>query len=164
MKLIAALGLDLRILLAQFINFGVLIFVLWRFAYKPVFKILEERRAKIAAGVKNSEDSELKFKEAVVKEKEIMAEARKEANNIIDEAKQKAEIRYQEIVGKSKADIALLIEEEKEKIANFKQASVTEIKKEMVDLIVVALEKILLEKVDSQKDNEIIARVVKELV
>jgi len=47
MQLIDALGLDLRILLAQLVNFAILIFVLWRFAYKPVFNILEEEGLKL---------------------------------------------------------------------------------------------------------------------
>ncbi len=57
MKLITALGLDYRILLAQFFNFAILLFVLWRFAYKPVFNILEERRAKIAKGISDSDQA-----------------------------------------------------------------------------------------------------------
>jgi len=39
MGLIKALGIDGRILLAQLFNFALLVFILWRYAYKPVFKI-----------------------------------------------------------------------------------------------------------------------------
>ena len=47
MELFSALGLDLRIFIAQFINFAVLVFVLYRFAYNPILKLLEERKEKI---------------------------------------------------------------------------------------------------------------------
>jgi len=162
-SLIEALGLDLRILLAQFINFSILIFVLWRFAYKPIFKLLEERRAKIAQGIKDSEESALKLQEAEEHKKEIIAASRKEANLIIEEAKNKAEIRYQEIIGKSKADLKVILEEEKEKIINEKNLAINEIKKKTAELVILAIEKILAEKIDSQKDAELIERIVKEL-
>jgi len=51
MKLLQALGLDIRILSAQLINFAVLLFVLWRFGYKPILKFLDDRKDQIEKGV-----------------------------------------------------------------------------------------------------------------
>lgn len=163
MKLIQALGLDWRIFLAQFVNFSVLIFVLWRFAYKPVFNILEERRKKIAQGVQNSEEAEIKLQEAENHKKEIITEARREANLIIEEAKLKAETRYQEIVGRSKEDVRRIIAEEKSKIETEKNLAISEIKNRISELTILAVEKILAEKIDDKKDTELITKVVKEL-
>lgn len=163
MKLIQALGLDWRILIAQFVNFSVLILVLWRFAYKPIFNILEERRKKVAQGVQDSEDAAVKLQEAQSHKKEIIAEARREANSIIEEAKTKAEARYQEIIGKSKSDIQAIIIDEKAKIEVEKKLAISEIKERISELTVLALEKIIAEKVDSKKDAELIAKVVKDL-
>lgn len=163
MQLIDALGLDLRILLAQLVNFAILIFVLWRFAYKPVFNILEERRAKVIKGIADSEAMEVKLKAAEEHKKEIIIESRKEASLIIDEAKKKAEIRYQEIIAKSKDDLSILIAEEKDKIAVEKNNVRHEIKKDVAQMITAALEKILAEKIDAKKDGELIARIVKDL-
>lgn len=163
MKLIEALGLDLRILLAQLINFGILIFVLWRFAYKPVFKLLEERRSKIAQGIKDSEASNLQLKEAELEKKALIAEARKEAAVIIDEAKAKAELKYQEIVNKSKIDIRLVIEDEKAKIAAERNSAMSEIRAEAAKLIALALEKILPERASKDEDAKIIAKTLAEL-
>jgi F-type H+-transporting ATPase subunit b len=162
-SLIDALGLDWRILLAQFVNFSILIFVLWRFAYKPIFKLLEERRAKIAQGIKDSDEAAIKLREAEERHKEIVAESRKEANFIIEDAKNKAEVRYQEIIDKSKDDLKAVINDEKEKIEAQKQAAILEIKKKTAELIVVALEKVLGEKMDAKTDADLIARVVKDL-
>ncbi len=162
-SLISALGLDLKILLAQFVNFSILIFVLWRFAYKPILKLLEDRRLKIAQGIKDSEESANKLQEAEEQKKIIMAEAHKEANLIIEESRIRAEKRYQEIIGKTKEDLRVVMAEEKEKIIFEKKAAIVEIKKQTAELIVLALEKILSEKVDNKKDAEIIARVVKNL-
>lgn len=163
MKLISALGLDLRILLAQLINFAILILVLWRFAYKPVFAILEERRSKLIKGVKDSEAAEKRLAEADEKKKEIIAISRQEANEIIEQSKKKAELRYQEIIAKSKLDLEQIVEDEKAKIVIEKNNAILEIKKETAQIISLALSKILSEKVDSKKDSELISKVIKDL-
>ncbi len=49
------LGIQWPKLIAQFVNFAIVLFVLWRFAYKPVFQLLEARRQKIADGIANAE-------------------------------------------------------------------------------------------------------------
>ena len=47
MDLLQDLGVDGPKLIAQLINFAIVLFVLWRFAYKPVLEMLENRRQKI---------------------------------------------------------------------------------------------------------------------
>lgn len=163
MKLITALGLNYKILLAQFFNFAILLFVLWRFAYRPVFDILEKRRAKIAKGLDEGEEASKKLLEAQESKKEIVAQAKKEANEIIEEAKKKGELRYQEIVDRSKADIKTIIDSEKEKIQTERNFAIKEIKKEAANMITLALAKILPEKTDSPGDVEMISRVLKEM-
>ena len=50
-----SLGIYWPKLLAQTINFGIVLFVLWRFAYRPVLTMLEQRRQKIAESITNAE-------------------------------------------------------------------------------------------------------------
>lgn len=163
MKLITALGLDYRILLAQFFNFAILIFVLWRFAYKPVFNILEERKQKIDKGLSDSDEAEKRLLQAEEERKSIISSAKKEANEIIEEGKQKAEIRYQEIVNKAKKDLKVIIEEEKDKIKIERSLAVKEIKKEAAEMIGLALLKIFPEKSDVKSDTEMINKAIKEI-
>lgn len=163
MELINALGLDWRIFIAQLVNFLVLIFVLWRFAYKPVFNILEERRTKIEMGLNNSQQAEQEMAEALKNKKEILTAAKKEAAFIIEDARQQAEKRYQEIITKSKNDLQIIINGEKEKIKSEREALTIEVKKDISSLIIRALENILGEKIDQKKDEEIISKTIKEL-
>lgn len=161
MTLIKALGIDFRILLAQLFNFAILVFILWRFAYRPLFNILEERRQKIAKGVKDADDAAEKLTAATDESKKIFASSKKEAATIIEEAKKRAEVRYQEIVGKSREDIGVIINEERAKIRVEKAESLREIKKEVADLVILTVEKLLNEKMTSDKDRELIKRLVK---
>jgi len=162
-SLIQALGLDLRILLAQLFNFAILIFILWRFAYKPVFNILEERRQKIAKGISDSDEAGLRLQKSTEDSKEIISNSRREASDIIEGAQKKAEVKYQEIVASAQDDIKKQSNLEMSKIKKEKDALISEVKAEVSELVVLSLEKFLKEKMDGEKDKKIIEKIVKEL-
>lgn len=162
-SLIQALGLDIRILLAQFVNFSILIFVLWRFAYRPLFSLLEKRREKIEQGMKDSDEATIRLEKSIEESKKTIAQARQEASGIIEEAQKKAEVRQQEIIAQAKEDVKAVIEKEREKIVSEKKAIVSEVKSELSGLLLLSLEKFLGEKMDEQKDKQVIERIVKEL-
>ncbi|HZJ41479.1 MAG TPA: F0F1 ATP synthase subunit B [Patescibacteria group bacterium] len=162
-SLIQALGLDLRILLAQLFNFALLIFILWRFAYKPIFNILEERRQKIAKGIADADEAGLRLQKSTEESKDIISNSRREASDIIEDAQKKAELKYQEIVASAQGDIEKQSALEVLKIKKEKESLMTEVKTEVSGLVVLSLEKFLKEKMDSEKDEKIIEKIVKEL-
>ena len=51
---IKTLGIDLPKLIAQLVNFGIVLVVLWKFAYKPILAMLDQRRDKIAESMANA--------------------------------------------------------------------------------------------------------------
>jgi F-type H+-transporting ATPase subunit b len=163
MELFNALGLDLKILFAQLINFAILLFVLWKFAYKPILEFMGERKNKIAQGVEDAEKAENKLKEAGIKEDEIVREAKKEAIMIIDKAKDEAEAKRKKVLEKAKNEIGEIINSEKAKMNAEKADTLKQIKSEVGGMIVLALEKVLDEKIDKKKDKELIQKVVKSL-
>lgn len=163
MALIKALGIDWRILLAQFFNFAILVFILWRFAYRPIFNILEERRRKVAKGVEDADEAVKKLAVATEESRELVSSSKKEAAAIIEEAKQRAEIRYQEIINKTQEDIGVIMNEEKEKIQAEKAETLRAIKKEISELVIMSLEKVLGEKIDAVQDQKLIEKVIKSL-
>ncbi len=163
MGLFEALGINVKILIAQLVNFSVLVFVLWRFAYKPVMKVLKDRREKIIQGVKSAEQSEEKLEQAKAKEKEIITEAKKEALKIVEDSRKRGEEKYQEIIDKSKEDIGQIINQEKDKIRQEKEEVLIEIRQEIGSLLSVGITKFLDKKIDKEKDEALIAEVSKEL-
>ena len=163
MELFNALGLDLKILFAQFINFAILFFVLYRFAYKPIFKFMENRKKRIENGMKDAEEADAKLQIASRKEEEIINNAKKEALKIVEKAREEGDQKRELIVEKAKDDVADVIREEKKKIKIEKAESLKEIKKEISGIVILALEKILDEKVNSETDKELIAKITKSL-
>jgi F-type H+-transporting ATPase subunit b len=92
-----ALGIQWRILLAQTISFSVVFFVLWKYAYGPIFAMLEARKQKIAEALANAEKIKGDVAKTEAERQKILADAGDKANKLIDEARQAAaRVREQE--------------------------------------------------------------------
>lgn len=91
------LGLDPRILIAQTISFSVVFFVLWKFAYGPIFTMLQARKEKIAEALANAEKVKADVARTEAERQKILADAGDKANKLIDEGRQAAaRVREQE--------------------------------------------------------------------
>ena len=83
-------GFDLKIFLSQVISFVIVALVLRQFAYKPILKVLEERRQRISEGLLNAEKIKQQLAEAEQRYQEILAKGNNEAQKMIDEARASA--------------------------------------------------------------------------
>ena len=82
-----SLGIYWPKLLAQTINFGIILFVLWKFAYRPVLTMLEQRRQKIAESITNAERIKEELAKAQAKAQEIVNQASVQAGKMIEEGR-----------------------------------------------------------------------------
>lgn len=89
-------GVDWQHLIAQIISFGIVCFVLYRFAYRPVLAILEKRRQQIAEGLSNAEHIKAELARTEAQRQEKMAEVDAQATKMIEEARAAAK-RVQEL-------------------------------------------------------------------
>ena len=80
-------GVDWTHLVAQMISFCIVCILLQRFAYKPVLKILEERRRQIAQGKANAEEIKAELAQTEERRKEMLDQANVQANKLIEEAR-----------------------------------------------------------------------------
>ncbi len=80
-------GVDWSHLAAQIISFCIVCILLQRFAYKPVLKMLDERRGQIAQGQANAEQIKAELARTEVRRKEILDQANVEANRLIEEGR-----------------------------------------------------------------------------
>ena len=93
---LSQLGIQWPKLIAQFVNFCIVLFVLWKFAYKPIFTMLETRRAKIADGMANADKIKTELAATETERKRVLAEAGEQAAKLIDDARAAA-IRVSEV-------------------------------------------------------------------
>ncbi len=160
MEVLAKLGVDGKLLLAQAINFAVLFWVLRRFAYQPMLDFLEKRTARIEQGLKDAEAAQVKLGEMEAKEKAVISEARAEARNILALAESSAKKRDDEHMIETEAKIKRLLEEAAVKIREEKDQAMAGAKEEIGELVMLSVEKILREKVDEAKDKELLKKMI----
>jgi len=160
-NLIETFHIDWHIFIAQIINFAIVLAVLYWFAFKPLVKIMGERSGKIAKSLEEAKQIEEKLSQTKAGFDRTMAEAKKEANVILEKAAAQAEAKKKEAVTHAKEEIGQIINQEKQKMQTEKAATLKEIKKEVADLVIAAVEKVLGEKIDEKKDREIIKKMIK---
>jgi F-type H+-transporting ATPase subunit b len=83
-------GLDTRRFVAQVISFCIVTFLLYRFAYKPILAVLEERRQRIAESLANAAKIKQELANAQATAQEILSQANTQASKFIEEARQSA--------------------------------------------------------------------------
>ena len=93
MDALAQLGIDWKLLLAQVVNFGILLFILKRYAYQPMLQLMDERAARIEKGLKDAEAAEQKLRSVEEEEKAILAGARQQAKELLVETDKAAKER-----------------------------------------------------------------------
>jgi len=147
--------------LAQLVNFGIVFFVLKKFAFSPMQKILKERQKKIGQGLDDAEKATSELNMAKEKYKEEMRKARTEANKIIGEAQK----RHDGIIEKAGEESQKIVNESilkaKKEIKDEKQQMMEEIKEETIELSIFAAERFLKEKFDIKENQEFIQGMIK---
>jgi len=160
-SLIETFHVDWKLFIAQIINFAIVFSVLYWFAFKPLAKVMAERTDKIAKSLEDAKKVEEKLAKTEVGFNLAMTEAKKQANMILEKAAVEADARKQEMIVRAKEEIGQIINQEKQKMQTEKAVTLKEIKEEVTDLVMAAVEKVLHEKIDEKKDREMIRKMIK---
>ena len=131
MEVLAKLGIDWKLLIAQAVNFIVLLWVLRRYAYAPILKALEARTKKIEQGLKDAASSGERLQQVVEEEKRVMVAAREEAHDILLKAEASAKERDVRMLQETKAKIDKMITDADAHLAEEKARLVREAKTSM---------------------------------
>ena len=159
-ELIKTFHIDWKLIIAQLVNFAIVLFVLKRYAYGPVLKMMTERSDKIEKGIKDAEHAHKKLAEIADKEKEVLVEARKQASEIIIAAEAIALKNKEVIIAESKQQSEKMLSDAARKMEAEKNQMMQEIRTQIADLIVIATEKIIDEKMTTDKDKVIINNAI----
>lgn len=162
-SIISVFHIDVKLLLAQAINFAVIFIVLYAFAFKPIAKIMQERTAKIEKSVSDAKAIEERLALTNQESTALLGNAKKEANLILEKANTQANINREKLLAKTKAEIIATMTAEKEKLAIEKDAAFKELKKEVTALAILAAEKVINEKMDKDVDAGFIKKVLWKL-
>ena len=137
-------------IIAQVLNFLFLVFILAKFAYKPVINMMEDRKNKIASDLENAELAKAEAEKLKAEYAAQLATVRQEAQSIIDSARKTAQSVHDKIIAETKAEQEQIVASAKDAIA--------------LELSLVAAGKILEQKLNSAEDEKLAGSVVDKIM
>lgn len=141
----------------------VLYFILRKFLYFPIKDLLNKRQDYIMKNVEDSEKNNLKSQVALRDYELKLKEAKKEANEIVDQAKKRADDIVNKSVSDAKEESRRIMEKADKELANKKSMAMDEMKGDMVNIAILAAEKLIGENISTKKDKEIIEKSIEEV-
>jgi F-type H+-transporting ATPase subunit b len=162
-SLISSFHIDWKLMLAQMVNFAVVFFVLYRFALKPLKKLMDERGKTIAGGLENAEKQKELLSAQKAEYDATLAQARTEAATIMKEVKKDAEIKRAELLESAKEEAQALVAAGREQLKAEKEKMLGEAKGELVSMVTRAAEKVLGETVNAKVESKLVEESIKNI-
>jgi len=162
MSILEVFGIDWKLLLAQVINLGILVFVFKKFFWEPFQKISEERRKKIEKGISLSEKYQKKLEEIQEKEKEILRKAQKKAEEILKKAEEFAQKKEKETRDTLKKERERILNEIKKEALAEKEKILKSAEKEITFLAKTLAQKILEKSIGKEEAEKITLKLLEK--
>jgi len=163
MEIFKTFGLDLSLTVAQIVNFLIILFILKRFLYKPIFKILKKREDLVKETIEKSEESKKALEKAQREEKEVIKKAQATANQILKDAREQASDLIKRGEEAAKKQTQYMIEEAKVQIQRETKEAEQQLTKQVGNLSVEILRKSLGSIFTEKDQTEIVKRAVTAL-
>ncbi len=162
-EIASTFGVDWSHLLAQIASFLIVCFILYRFAYGPILKMLETRRQQIAQGLANAEQIKAELARTEAQRQEVMAQANVQANKFIEEARAAASRLREQETQKAIAAAEQILARAREAAAQDYARMLAELKREVGRLVVQATARVADKILTPEDQRRLAEETVKEL-
>lgn len=143
MEKLAQFGVEPILIVAQIVNFFLLLYLLKRFLYKPILSILQKREEKIKEGLEAAVRGEELLVKAKDEEKNILVAASEEAGSVLAKTRERAATIEQEILTKAKKESDEMLSHARVQIKAERKHAEREVERKVVDSAVEVLTNIL---------------------
>lgn len=150
-------------LIAQIVNFLILVGILTKFAYKPLMKTLEDRQKKIADSLDSAEREKQAAEQLKASYQQQLAEARAQAQAIVEKAEKLAEETKEEILKEARLESARILKNAQAEVARERQLALAQIKGEVVMLSMAAAAKIVDKNMDTETNANLVSNFIEQL-
>jgi len=162
MAFFEAFGVDIWKLGFQIINFLLLLYLLNRFLFKRVLRLLDERQSRISQGLEDAETAARDRELAGAEREAALAEARREAEAMVHRAAKTAEATSAEILAEAKASAEQIATRAREEISAEKDRALAEIRGEVADLALEAAGKLVGAEMDGPTQRRLVKQFLSE--
>lgn len=163
MEILNQFGIQPVLLAAQIVNFLIILFVLKRFFYKPIVKMLDDRRKRIEESLQNADLIEEKLQKTEEKTAEILEKARVQAQEIITEAKTAAQRIYDDATKESREAGEQILSLARLEMVKEKENMKQELEKETMTLVAHVVQKVLGKTLKSSEKQSLTQKAVSEM-
>ena len=155
---------DFGLLFWMTLAFGIVFFILAKFAFPVINGMLKKREVEITNALELAERTHKEMEQLQVDNEALLHQAREERDKILNEAKQISDRFIEEAKVKANEEKDRIIENAKETIENEKMAAATEIKNQIADISIKVAEKIIGKTLESDKEQmDYINRLLQEI-
>jgi F-type H+-transporting ATPase subunit b len=152
-------GLMIWTIIAFFITF----FVLRRYAFGPIQKMIDERREQIRRSIEEADNARAEARQLLEEHRKLMQEARGESEEILAEARKTREAMEQRMREETENERQRRLEETRREIAAETARALEQIRAEVADLTLEATSIVVGQKLDSDRDRELITQAIGSL-
>ena len=156
------LGINLSTLLAQIINFVLLLGLLYLVAYKPIMRMFDERSRKVKESMEQTEYIKEKAAQVEEESKKRIEEASKEGQEVVARAVRTGEEARQKAQQEAKQDAEALIVRARMEIQRERDETIDELRKQVADLTILAAGKVIERSLDKEEHRQLIDKVLED--
>jgi len=150
-------------LLAQIVNFLILVAILAKFAYKPLMQGLAERQQKIADNMDAAERERQEAEQLKLEYRQQLVDVRAKAQAIVEKAEKLAEENKEEILKTARAERDRILKSVQEEVARERELALAKLKGEVVALSMTAATKIVRENMDTEINAKLVSDFIEKL-
>jgi F-type H+-transporting ATPase subunit b len=145
------------------ITFGIAVFILWKFAFGPLQKVIDERRAGIQESMDVAEETRAEAHRLLEEYKATLTKVRSEAEEILERSRTTGEHAKAEIMADAKAQSERVLAQAHDQIERDTQAAVRELKGQIAELTALATEKVAAGSLTAADQRRLIDEALAEL-
>lgn len=157
------LGIEPLQLVTQIFNFVIMVGVLTYFLYKPILKVLADRRAKIAEGFAYAEKMKAEAEKTEAKRSAVLNEAKEEAQQIIEEGKKAAKLVEADLVAKAHAEAHAILQKGKSDVAMERADMEKKLKEQMIEVASAIAAKAISSSITIKDQHSILEKKIKAI-
>lgn len=160
----AQFKIDYKILIAQLINFALILTILKIYLYGPILNILEKRQKKIEKSLKQTKEIEEKLEKTEKITQEKIKNAKIRADEIIKKTENLVQKKTEEKIKEAEKKVEKIMKKSKEEIKKEKELSLIKAKDEIVDLGIEIAKKVLSKSLNQRIQKELENKTVKDFL
>ncbi|MBP2666270.1 MAG: atpF [Firmicutes bacterium] len=149
-------------LIAQVVNFLILVAILAKFAYKPLLKAMADRQARIANDLQSAEQERVAAQQLHKEYLDQMAQAKAQSQAILDKAVKTAESMKQEILEEARLENARLLKSAQDEIARQTELAIAGLREEVVSMSLAAAAKVIDKEMNSEANTKLVADFIEK--